>query len=188
MKINGNEVRTGHVIEHEGRLWYVIKHNLVTPGKGGAFNQVELRDVKTGTKSGARYRSAETVERVHVDEKEYSFLYADADSLTFMDQESYEQLTLPREMVGEQAEFLKEGMLVQIESIEGSPVGIELPQTTTGIVVEADAVVRGQTASSSYKPAKLDNGVKIMVPPFIDAGTKIVVNILERTYVERSKD
>jgi elongation factor P len=188
MKISGNEVRAGQVIELNGRVWLVVKHNLVQPGKGGAFNQIEIRDIKTGTKSSERFRSAETVERLHVDEKEYQYLYADGDSLTFMDQETFDQITLPRDMVGDQADFLKENMVVTINSISGSPVAVHMPQSTTATVVEADAVVKGQTASSSYKPAKLDNGVRVMVPPFVGVGTKIVVNIAERTYVERAKD
>ncbi len=187
MKVNGNEVRAGHVIEYQGRTFLVTKHNLVTPGKGGAFNQLELRDVKTGIKSSERFRSAETVERLRVDEKEYQFLFGEGGSFTFMEQETFEQVTISRDMIGERADFLKDGMKVTIEFIEGAPVGVELPASTVQTVVEADAAMRGQTAAASYKPAKLDNGVKIMVPPFIEAGTKIVVNIAERTYIERAK-
>ncbi|HEX6979334.1 MAG TPA: elongation factor P [Alphaproteobacteria bacterium] len=188
MKINGNAVRAGNIIEVDGRIWRVLKHNVVSPGKGGAFNQVEARDVKTGTKSNFKFRSDEQVEQLRVDEKEMQYLFADGDQLTFMDQESYEQITVPRELVGDPADFLTDNMVVTVDFIEGNPVAVQLPQTTVATVVEADAVVKGQTAASSYKPAVLDNGVRVMVPPFIEAGTRIVVNIQERTYVERAKE
>ena len=188
MKIIGSAVRTGNIIEYDNRIWTVIKHNIVQPGKGGAFNQVELRDVRTGTKTNVKFRSDETVEQLRVDEKEMQYLFADGDQYTFMDEESFEQLTVNRALIGDAAEFLKEGMKVTIDMIEGSPVAAHLPQSTVCEVVEADAVVKGQTASSSYKPAKLDNGVKIMVPPFVSAGERVVVNIEERSYVERAKD
>ncbi|MGQ0664280.1 MAG: elongation factor P [Pseudomonadota bacterium] len=188
MKINGNEIRSGSVIEYDGRIWLVLKHNIVSPGKGGAFNQVEMRDIKTGAKSNQKFRSDETVERLRVEEKEMQFLYAEGDHLTFMDRESYDQITVERDMIGEAADFLAEGMTVTAEFIDNAPVGIQLPQTAVLTVVEADAVVRGQTAASSYKPAMLDNGVKIMVPAFVGPGTKIVVNVALRTYVERAKD
>jgi elongation factor P len=188
MKIIGSAVRTGNIIEYDNRIWTVIKHNIVQPGKGGAFNQVELRDVRTGTKTNVKFRSDETVEQLRVDEKEMQYLFADGGQYTFMDEESFEQLTVNRALIGDAAEFLKDGMKVTVDMIEGSPVAVHLPQSTVCEVVEADAVVKGQTASSSYKPAKLDNGVKIMVPPFISAGERVVVNIEERSYVERAKD
>jgi elongation factor P len=188
MKINGNAIRAGNVIEVDGRVWRVIKHNVVSPGKGGAFNQIEIRDVKTGTKSNMKFRSDETVEQLRVEEKELQYLFADGDQFTFMDQESYEQVTVNRDLIGEPADFLTDGMIVTMQFIEGQGVvGVELPQNAVGTVVEADAVVKGQTAASSYKPAMLDNGVRVMVPPFISTGEKIVVNIRERTYVERAK-
>ena len=187
MKIIGSAVRTGNIIEYDNRIWTVIKHNIVQPGKGGAFNQVELRDVRTGTKTNVKFRSDETVEQLRVDEKEMQYLFADGDQYTFMDEESFEQLTVNRALIGDAAEFLKDGMKVTIDMIEGSPVAAHLPQSTVCEVVEADAVVKGQTASSSYKPAKLDNGVRIMVPPFIGAGERVVVNIEEHSYVERAK-
>ena len=187
MKIIGSAVRTGNIIEYDNRVWTVIKHNIVQPGKGGAFNQVELRDVRTGTKTNVKFRSDETVEQLRVDEKEMQYLFAEGNQITFMDQESFEQLTVNRELVGDAADFLTESMMVTVDMIEGSPVAVHLPQSTICTVVEADAVVRGQTAASSYKPAKLDNGVRIMVPPFIPAGGRIVVNIAERSYVERAK-
>jgi elongation factor P len=188
MKINGSAIRAGNVIEVDGRIWRVIKHNIVSPGKGGAFNQIEIRDAKSGTKSNMKFRSDETVEQLRVEEKKLQFLFADGSQLTFMDQESYEQVTVDRELIGDPADFLTDGMIVSMQFIETQVVGVELPQNAIGTVVEADAVVKGQTASSSYKPAKLDNGARVMVPPFIATGERIVVNIAERTYVERAKD
>jgi elongation factor P len=189
MKINGSAIRAGNVIEVDGRVWRVIKHNIVSPGKGGAFNQIEIRDVKTGTKSNMKFRSDETVEQLRVEEKELQFLFADGDQFTFMDQESFEQLTVNRDMIGDPADFLTDGMIATMQFIEGQGVvGVELPLTAIGTVVEADAVVKGQTAASSYKPAKLDNGARVMVPPFVATGERIVVNIQDRTYVERARD
>ena len=188
MRINGSAIRAGNIVEIDGRIWRVLKHNIVSPGKGGAFNQIEVRDVKTGTKSNYKFRSDEQVEQLRVDEKEMQYLFSDGDHITLMDQESFEQLSVPRELVGEPADFLADNMIVTVNLIEGDPVAVQLPQTTVATVVEADAVVKGQTASSSYKPAVLDNGVRVMVPPFIASGTRIVVNIEERSYVERAKE
>jgi elongation factor P len=187
MKINGSAIRAGNVIEADGRIWRVIKHNLVSPGKGGAFNQIEIRDVKSGNKSNMKVRSDDTVEQLRVEEKEMQYLFADGGQYTFMDQESYEQVTVNRDMIGDAADFLLDGMKASMQFIEGQVVGVELPQNSVGTVVEADAVVKGQTAASSYKPAILDNGARVMVPPFISVGERIVVNIHERTYVERAK-
>ena len=189
MKIDGNEIRPGNVIEHQNRLWRAVKIQHVKPGKGGAYLQVELRDARGGTKLNERFRSAETVERVRLEQNDYQFLYSDADQFTFMDQETYEQVTLDNNILGpEQSQFLQDGMIVTIESYEESPIGISLPDRVTLEVTEADAVVKGQTASSSYKPAKLENGVKVLVPPHIEAGTRIVVSTEDATYVERAKD
>ncbi len=188
MKINGSAIRAGNVVEIDGRVWRVIKHNIVSPGKGGGFNQIEIRDVKSGSKSNMKFRSDETVEQLRVEEKELQFLFADGDQFTFMDQENFEQVTVSRDLIGDPADFLTDGMMVSMQVIEGQGVvGVELPLNAVGTVVEADAVVKGQTAASSYKPAKLDNGARVMVPPFIATGEKIVVNIIERTYVERAK-
>ncbi|MBL8836280.1 MAG: elongation factor P [Alphaproteobacteria bacterium] len=188
MKIIGSAIRAGNIIEVDGRIFQVIKHNIVQPGKGGAFNQIDMRDIKTGTKTNMKFRSDETAELLRVDEKELQYLFHEGDQYTFMDQESYEQVTVNRDMIGDPADFLVDNMMVTMNFIEGNPVAVKLPQTTVRTIVEADAVVKGQTASSSYKPAVLDNGVRVMVPPFIGAGTKIVVNIDERAYVERAKD
>jgi elongation factor P len=188
MKINAIDIKPGNVLEHSGRLWLVLKRELIQPGKGGAFAQVEMRDFKTGTKSNERYRTQETVERVSLDEKDMQFLYFDGDHATFMDNDTFEQITVDRELIGEPADFLKDGMICTIQLYEGTPMSLTLPQSVVMTVVEADPVVKGQTASSSYKPGKLDNGRRVMIPPHIGAGTRIVVNTGDGTYIERAKD
>ncbi|WP_173934045.1 elongation factor P [Chelativorans sp. Marseille-P2723] len=186
MKINGNEIRPGYVIEHNGGLWVAVKTNHVKPGKGGAYNQVELKNLIDGTKLNERFRSAETVERVRLEQKDFTFLYEQGDSLVFMDSETYEQLELQKDFVGDRASFLQDGMTVTVELYEDKPIGISLPPQVTLEVAEADPVVKGQTAASSYKPAVLENGVRILVPPFISAGEKIVVDTDEITYLRRA--
>ncbi|HMB75815.1 MAG TPA: elongation factor P [Kiloniellaceae bacterium] len=188
MKINGNAVRPGNVIEHKGRLWRAVKIQHTQPGKGGAYMQVELKDIRDGSKLNERFRASETVERVRLDQKAYQYLYADGDFLTFMDNETYEQVTVHNDLVGEPAVFLQDGMMVTIESYEGDPISVLLPDTVVMAIEEADPVVKGQTASSSYKPAKLENGVRIMVPPHIESGTRVVVNTADGSYSERAKD
>lgn len=189
MKINGNSIRAGMVIEHQGSLWRAVKIKHTQPGKGGAYLQVELKDIRTGTKLNERFRSSETVERAQLDQKKHQFLYADGAMLTFMDSETFDQITLDQDLLGEdQIPFLQDNMTVTIESHEGDPIGVQLPDTVSLAVTEADAVVKGQTASSSYKPAMLENGVRCMVPPHIEAGTRIVVNTSDGSYVERAKD
>lgn len=187
MKINGNEIKPGNVILHNGQLLLAVKCEHVKPGKGGAFAQVELRDLVTGTKYNERFRSSESVERVRLEQKDYQYLYEQNDMLVFMDNENYEQIELAREFVGERAAFLQDGMEVTVESYEGKPLGISLPDQVTLEIVEADPVVRGQTASSSYKPAKLENGLRIMVPPFIGAGERVLVDTNEVTYIRRAE-
>src|SRR5438046_978401 len=176
MKINGNAVRPGYIIEHQGRLWRAVRIMHTHPGKGGAYLQVELKDIRDGTKLNERFRSSESVERVRLDEKEYQFLYEENDMITLMDSETFEQLSLPKETLGDSAGFLKDGMMLTVGSHEGEVVGAELPETVVITITEAEPVVKGQTASSSYKPAILENGMRIMVPPHIEAGTKVVVN------------
>lgn len=165
----------------------MLKTQIVQPGKGGAFITVEMRDIRTGTKTNERWRTADTVEKCNVEEKDCTFLFADGEALTFMDQENFEQFNLSKEVLGESAAFLQDGMQVAVDFIEGSPVSVALPEKVVMVVVEADPVVKGQTASSSYKPAKLENGLKILVPPFIAEGEKIVVNTGDCSYVERAK-
>ena len=188
MKINANLIRPGNILEHNGRQYSVLKIQIVQPGKGGAFIQVEMRDVRTGSKTNERWRTADTVEKLNVEEKDCTFLFGDDETLTFMDAESFEQFTVSREIVGEPAAFLQDGMPVTVDLIEGTPVSVTLPQTVVMTLVEADPVVKGQTASSSYKPGKLENGLRVMVPPFVEAGIRIVVNTADGTYVERAKD
>ena len=189
MKINGNAIRPGNVIEHQGRLWRAVKIAHTQPGKGGAYLQVELKDIRDGTKMNERFRSSEKVERARLEQVEYQFLFSDGDMHTFMNNENYEQIALSTEAVGEDyVPFLQDGMNVMIEFFESEALGVELPQHVTLEIVEADAVVKGQTASSSYKPAVLENGVKILVPPHIGTGTRVVVNTHDVTYVERAKD
>ena len=188
MKLNGNAVKPGNVIEHNGRLWTAVKVAHVKPGKGGAFAQIELRDIRDGTKLNERFRSSETVERVILEETECTFLFDDGDNLVFMHGETYEQISVSLDMVGDRAAFLQDGMAVTVASHEGEPISVTLPEQVVVTVVEADAVVRGQTASSSYKPATVDNGQRVMVPPHIETGTRIVVKIEDATYIERAKD
>ncbi len=188
MKINGNAIRPGNIIEHQGRLWRAVRIMHTQPGKGGAYLQVELKDIRDGTKLNERFRSSESVERVRLDEKPYQFLFRDGEQVTLMDNESFEQIALPAEMIGETLVYLQDGMSLRVMSYEGEPISVELPDSVTLKVVEADPVVKGQTAASSYKPARLENGVRTMVPPHIAVGTRVVVSTADGSYVERAKD
>jgi elongation factor P len=185
-KISGNEIKPGIMIEHEGALWIAVKTQAVKPGKGGAFNQVELKNVITGTKLNERFRSSDTVEEVHLEKKDFQFLYESGDTLSFMDLDSYDQIELQKDFVGDQSRFLQEGMKVLVTMHEGRPLGIQLPVQVVLEVVEADAVLRGGTAAPSFKGAVLSNGMKVQVPPFINAGTKIVVSTEDGSYVKRA--
>jgi elongation factor P len=187
MKINGNEIRPGNVIEHQNSLWVAVKAQAVKPGKGPAYAQVELKNLINGSKLNERFRSSETVERVRLEQQDYQFLYREGDRLVFMDSQTYEQLEIAEDFVGDRAAFLQDGMIVTVESHEGRPIGISLPDHVTLQVTEADAVVKGQTASASYKPAMLENGVRVMVPPFIVAGERVIVDTNEMTYVRRAE-
>lgn len=186
MKINGNEIRPGNVIEHQGGIWAAVKTQAVKPGKGGAFNQVELKNLIDGRKLNERFRADQTVERIRLEQKDFQYLYPEGERLVFMDMESYDQIEIDREFVGERAAFLQDGMMVTLEMHEERPIGITLPQYVTLEITEADAVVKGQTQSSSYKPAMLENGVRVMVPPFITAGEKIIVDTELVEYVRRA--
>ncbi|MEQ1940050.1 elongation factor P [Mesorhizobium sp. CN5-321] len=185
-KISGNEIRPGSVIEHDGGLWVAVKANSVKPGKGGAYNQVELKNLLNGTKLNERFRSAETVEQVDLEYKDFSYLYEEGDALVFMDTESYEQLELQKEFVGDRAAFLQDGMMVTVRLYGEKPIGISLPDQVVLSIAEADPVVKGQTAASSYKPAILENGIRVLVPPFIEAGERILVDTNEITYLRRA--
>jgi len=187
MKIAGNEIKPGAVIEHDGSLWVAVKTQAVKPGKGGAYNQVELKNLFDGRKLNERFRSAENVEAIELDFKSYTFLFEAGEMLTFMDKETFDQIEIPKDFVGERAAFLQDGMDVKVESYEGKPISVQLPQNVSLTVVEADPVVKGQTAASSYKPAKLENGVRVMVPPFIETGTRIVVSTDDVTYLRRAE-
>jgi len=188
MKIDGNAIRPGMIIEHKDRLLVATKIQHTQPGKGGAYLQVELKDVRDGTKLNERFRSSETVERVRLYDKEYQFLFADDDNFTFMDTETFEQIAIGRDMIGDKAAFMQDGMMVTVQSYEDEPLGVALPETVVLTVEDTEAVVKGQTAASSYKPATLDNGLRVMVPPHIETGTRIVVNTEDATYRERAKD
>lgn len=188
MKIGGNEIRVGYVIEHKGRKWFVTKTEHVKPGKGGAFMQVEIKDIQSGTKSNERFRSSETVDRVYMEDRDYQFLFTDGQEYTFMDQESFDQVSLKPELLGDAAPFLAESMIVRVSMCDGEPIAISLPDTVIMEVVEAEPTVKGQTASASFKPGKLANGLRIMVPQYVEAGTRIVVRTADCTYVERAKD
>lgn len=186
MKINGNEIRPGNVIQHNGGLWVAVKTQAVKPGKGGAFNQVELKNLIDGSKLNERFRASETVERVRLEQKKHQFLYENGDMLTFMDLDSYEQIELPKEFVGDRVAFLQDGMQVTVEFHEERPIGISLPDQVVLEITETEPTVKGQTAASSYKPAMLENGLRIMVPPFIETGEKVVVDTDEATYLRRA--
>ena len=186
MKISGVEIRPGNIIEYEGGIWRAVKIQHTQPGKGGAYMQVELKNLIDGRKTGVRFRSAETVEKVRLDTKDFQFLFAEGDMLTFMDKDNYDQVQLNRDLLGDAAAFLQDGMDVAMELYEDRPISVQLPDQIEAMVVEADAVVKGQTASSSYKPAILDNGVRVMVPPFIGSGTRIVVDVYAQEYVRRA--
>jgi elongation factor P len=186
MKISGVEIRPGNIIEYEGGIWRAVKIQHTQPGKGGAYMQVELKNLRDGRKNNVRFRSAETVERIRLDQKDFQFLYNEGDSLVFMDKENYEQVTLPTDLLGDAAAFLQDGMDVVMEMHEEEALSVALPDHIEATIVEADAVVKGQTASSSYKPAILDNGVRVMVPPHISSGTRIVVDVYAREYVRKA--
>lgn len=186
-KIAGNVISPGKLIQHDGGLWMAVKTQAVKPGKGGAYNQVELKNIITGTKLNQRFRSDEAVEEVYLEKKDFQYLYANGDMLTFMDMENYDQIEIDRGFVGDQVDFLQDGMKVLVQTYEGRPIGIKLPQHVTLEVVEADPVLKGGTAAPSYKSAVLENGLKIQVPPFINAGTKVIVSTEDGSYVKRAE-
>jgi elongation factor P len=186
-KMQANQMRAGMVIEFEGQRYTIIRQNIMIPGKGNAIIQVDMRNIKTGAKKDQRWRTADTVERLQTEDKEFTFSYAEGDMIVLMDPETYEQTQVPKDILGERLPFLVENMTVGVRLIEGEPVAMTLPEQVTLEVVEADPVVKGQTATSSYKPAMLSNGVKTMVPPFITVGERIVVKTEDGSYYERAK-
>jgi len=187
-KVNANQLRKGNVVEINGKLLAVITAQNNQPGKGTPVMQLDLRDLSSGIKTTERYRTTESVERVFIDTREFSYLFSEGDMYTFMDTENYEQIGVAAEVVGEQAVWLQEGMKVEIALYDGKPVSVSLPQTVIMEITETEPTVKGQTASSSYKPALLENGVRTLVPPHIEAGIRVVINTADGSYVERAKD
>ena len=187
MKILGNEIKPGMVMEHKNDLWSVLKAQHVKPGKGGAFNQVELKSIKQGTKLNERFRSSDSIERAILDDKKFNFLYEDENNCHFMDQTNYEQIQISRSLLGEKRKLLKENMQVNVQFHEDQALGVDLPSSVELKIETTDAAIKGQTASSSYKPATLENGIKIMVPPFINAEDKIILDTRTLEYVKKIK-
>lgn len=187
MKVNANSLRVGNVIEYQNQLWSVLKRDHVKPGKGGAYIQIEMKNIVTGTKTNTRYNSSEDVDVAYVEQKKFQYQYMDQDDLVVMDMTSFEQFNLHKDLVGEAMPFLQDGMEIEVEYCNDKPISIRLPETVILEVVQADAVVKGQTASASYKPAIMENGVRVLVPPFVASGDKIVVRTEDSSYVERAK-
>ena len=186
MKINGNEIRPGNVVQHQDGLWIAVKTNAVKPGKGPAYNQVELKNLIDGRKLNERFRSSETVERIRLEQKDHTYLYEEGDLLVFMDAESYEQIHISKDIIGERTAFLQDGMAVTVEIHEGRAIGVKMPEQVTLEITDTEPTVKGQTASSSYKPSTVDNGLRIMVPPHMSIGQKIIVNTETLEYVKRA--
>ncbi|MEO0387812.1 MAG: elongation factor P [Pseudomonadota bacterium] len=185
-KINGNEIRPGNVLDHNAHLWVAVKVSHVKPGKGGAFAQVEMKNIRNGSKLNERFRAADKVERVRLEQKDQQFLYENDGMLVFMDAETYEQIELPADILGDRRPFLQDGMTITVEFYEAEALSASLPQKVTCQVVETEPAVKGQTAANSCKPAILDNGVRVMVPPFIGQDEQIVVNTETMEYAERA--
>ncbi len=185
-KINGNEIRPGNILEHDGGLWIAVKTAHVKPGKGGAFAQVEMKNLRNGSKLNERFRSADKVEQVRLDQKEQQFLYETDGKLVFMDSETYEQIEIDAEILGDRRPFLQDGMMVRVEYHLDEALSAIMPDKVTCKVVETEPVVKGQTAANSFKPAILDNGVRVMIPPFVGEGEAIIVATETGEYVERA--
>ena len=185
MKISGNEIKIGMILEHKNDLWEVLKIQHVKPGKGGAFNQVEMKSINKNTKLNERFRSSDNVERAIVEEFNYNFLYQDKEEFYFIDNKSFEQITLKKDLIGEKSKFLTEGLEVKIGLYNELPIKIELPNQIECKIDSTDAVIKGQTAASSYKPALLENGVTLMVPPFVENGDRIIVDTRSIEYVKK---
>ncbi len=188
MKVAANTLRKGMVVEYNDKLWVVMSNDIRTPGKGASVAQVVMRDIVAGTKTDIRFATQDMVERARVENMDFQFLYMNDGEYTFMNNENYEQIVVNQDVIGEPAQFLQDGMIVEVQMHEGRALSITLPETVTMAIVEADPVVKGQTASSSYKPAILENGARVMVPPHIESGTRIVVRTEDSSYVERAKD
>ena len=187
MKILGNEIKPGMIIEHRNNLCSVLKTQHVKPGKGGAFNQVELKNVKKGTKLNERFRSSDTVERAVLDDKKFNFLYEDEKNCHFMNQTNFEQIQINKSLLGEKSKLLKENMEVNVQFHDDQSLSIDLPSSVELKIKSTDAAIKRQTASSSYKPATLENGIKIMVPPFINSDDKIILDTRTLEYIKKIK-
>jgi elongation factor P len=188
VKVIASSVRKGNILEVDGHLYAVLSAESFFPGKGTPTTQIDMRRISDATKVSQRYKTTEQVERAFVEDREHTFLYQDGDGFHFMNPENYEQIAVQADVIGDQAAYLQEGMACKLSVFEGNAVAIELPQRVTLEVVETEPVMKGQTASSSYKPAKMSNGARVMVPPHINVGTRIVVQTSDGTYVERAKD
>ena len=185
MKIYASEIRVGMLIEYKNDLWQVLKTQHVKPGKGGAFAQIEMKSVNKNTKLNERFRSSESVEKASLDEIKFSYLYSDETDYHFMNPKSYEQINIKKEIVGEKGRMLTENLEVNISFYNDSPLSVELPNQVICIVATTDVALKGQTASSSYKPATLDNGINIQVPPFIESEDKIIVDTRTMEYIKK---
>ena len=185
MKITAIEIKPGMIIEHKNDYWSVLKTQHVKPGKGGAFNQVELKSIMKGTKLNERFRSSENVEKAELDEKKFNFLYLDENNCHFMDNKTFEQVSISKSITGDKYKLLKENLEITITFMEEKPISIDLPNNIECIIESTDGVVKGQTAASSYKPAILDNGISITVPPFIESGEKIILDTRTLEYVKK---
>ena len=185
MKLYASEIRVGMLIEYKGDLWQVLKTQHVKPGKGGAFAQVEMKSVNKNTKLNERFRSSESVEKASLDETKFNYLYDDESDYHFMNPKSYEQINIKKGLVGEKGKFLSENLEVSISFYNESPLTVELPNQVTSTIETTDVALKGQTVSSSYKPAVLDNGINIQVPPFIESGDKIIVDTRTMEYIKK---
>ena len=188
MKVIASSLRKGNVVELDDRLYVVLKSENFHPGKGTPTTSVDMRRISDGVKVSERWKTTDQVEKAHVDERSYDFLYEDGEGYHFMEPETYEQVVAPTDVIGDQSVYLQEGMRVFLQVFNGVPIALELPQRITVEVTETEPVVKGQTASSSYKPAQTDSGLRVMVPPHIGVGTRIVINTADNSYVERAKD
>ena len=186
MKISGNEIKPGMLLEHKDDLWEVLKTQHVKPGKGGAFNQVEMKSLNKNTKLNERFRSSDTVEKAAIDEINYSYLYQDESNYFFMEQKNFEQLEIKKQILGEKGKFLQENLEVKISFYNENAISVELPKQINCKIESTDATVKGQTISSSYKPAVLENGIKIQVPPFIESGDEIIIDTRNMEYVKKN--
>ena len=185
MKLYASEIRVGMLIEYKGDLWQVLKTQHVKPGKGGAFAQVEMKSVSKNTKLNERFRSSESVEKASLDETRFNYLYDDESDYHFMNPKSYEQINIKKEVIGEKGKLLTENLEVSISFYNESPLTVELPNQVTCMIETTDVALKGQTVSSSYKPAVLNNGINIQVPPFIESGDKIIVDTRTMEYIKK---